>query len=55
MVSMQVYFNTMSRKHSGKKQNTTYTFGKDSFLKWVRPGKLKKYRQTSSTSRYVSS
>ena len=41
---------SVQKKTRWKKQNTTYTFGKDSFLRWARPGKLKKYRQTSSTS-----
>ena len=49
MASVQKYMLTQRPENTVKKQNTAYTFGKDSFLRWARPGKLEKYRQTSST------
>ena len=50
MASGQKYILTQRPENTVKKSETTYTFVKDSFLRWARPGKLKKYRQTSSTS-----
>ena len=53
MASVQKYMLTQRPENTVKKQNTAHTFWKDYFLRWARPGKLKKYLQGNFTNHTV--
>ena len=47
MASVQKYILAQQPENTVKKQSTTYTFGKDSLLRWAKPEKLRTYLRTS--------
>ena len=47
LASVQMYILSQRPENTVKKQSTTYTFGKDSLLRWAKPEKLRTYLRTS--------